>query len=301
MPMSLLFYRRPVSPEWTIAGTGAQFESDVALSDGNPGVLTSLRWLSDLTPAIIDYVAVRADWPTALQIRGAWMLGLALEGGAFPEGVKFEVRGKRTGDSGYPYTLGGNALTEVSQELPDGSIGICWLFAESLDPLIGIEIRIFNDVDGVTWADSETYVRIGEADAGEGTAVCVAPGWSRERLDQTEAERTRGSQLHEVERVNYDAVDVTLAPTSGDNAFRQGLDTGSDFQRVNVHLTKAFARAMVYVRTEDGNGTFSSTNLHATALFGRAKPQRMSHVPNSSRRRDLYVMGWRVVEVPVIV
>jgi hypothetical protein len=298
MPMSLLFYRRPTNPAWTISGTGAQFESDVRLSDGNPGVLTSFRWLSEVSPVIGNFVALRGDWAEAITVRGAWAIALSLESGAFPVGVKFEIRGKRAGDTGYPYALGGNSLTEVSREMPDGSLSICWRFDEGLDPLVGIEIRIFNDAAGATWADADTYVRIGEADAAEGVAVCVAPGWSLEQLDQTEEQRTRGSQLHEVERVNYRAVDVTLAPGTGDEAFRQGLDTGSDWQRINAYLTRAFARAMVYIRTEDSSGVFSSIDLHATALFGRARPQRIAHVTNS---RDRYTAGWRVEEVPAIV
>lgn len=298
MPMSLLFYKRPVDPVWTISGTGAQFESDVALSDGNPGVLTAFRWLSTGSPAISDYVALRADWTGAITARGAWLLALSLEGSAFPKGVKFEVRGKRAGDFSYPYDLGGNSLTEVSHELRDGSIGVGWRFDEGLTPLVGIEIRIFNDLAGATWADADTYVRIGEADAAEGVAACVAPGWGVDRRDQTEVQRTRGSQFHEVERVSFDEVEVSLAPATGDDAFRQGLDTGSDYQRINALLTRARARAMVYVLTEDSNGAFSSEDLHATMWFGRAQPQRRAHVTNS---RDRYTLGWRVLEVPAIV
>lgn len=298
MSMSLLFYRRPANPAWTLSGVGAEFESDIALSNGNPGVLTSFRWLSTLSEATTDYVALRGDWLQAIIPRGAWLLGLSLEGGAFPVGVMFEVRGKRAGDVGYPYALGGNSLTEVSRELPDGSIGIGWLFAEGLDPIIGIEIRIFNDADGATWADADTYVRIGEADAAEGVDVCVSPGWSRTRTDQTEVQRTRGSQLHEVERVNFDSVEVSFAPGTGDEAFRQGLATGEDWQRIVALVTRAGARAMVYVRTEDSAGAFSSVDLHASMLFGRAQPQRLAHAANS---RDRYTLALRVDEVPAIV
>ena len=297
MPMSLLFYRRPTSPAWTIFGTGAQFESDVRLSDGNPGVLTTFRWLSEVSPVIGNYVALRADWTPAITPRGAWMLALSLEDGAFPAGVKFEVRGKRAGDTGYPYDLGGNALTEVSREMPDGSIGICWMFDDGLDPIIGIEIRIYNDVAGATWADADTYVRVGEADVSEGIELCIAHGWSTSREVRTQSQRTLGSQLHEVERVNYRILDFALAPGTGSDARLGGLANGMDWERIAALITRSGARTMVYVRTQDTSGAFSGTELHASAIFGKATPEAIVHVQNS---RDRYTSGYRVEEVPAI-
>jgi hypothetical protein len=297
MAMSLLFYRRP-SPAWTVAGTGAQFESDVRLSDGNPGVLTTLRWLSTVSPVVGDYVAIRGDWLTAATMRGAWMLALSLEGGEFPAGVKFEVRGKRAGDVGYPYALGGNSLTEVSREMPDGSIGICWLFDDDLDPIVGIEIRIFNDANGATWADADTYVRIGEADVSEGIELCIAHGWSTSRDIRTQGQRTLGSQLHEVARVDFRVLEFALAPALDSAARLAGLANGTDWERIASLITRAGARTMVYVRTQDMAGAFSSAELHASAIFGKAKPQAIVHVQGS---RDRYTSGYRVEEVPAII
>jgi hypothetical protein len=293
---SYLFYRRPTSVVWTVSGTGAQFESDDRLSDGNPGVLTTLRWLSAGSPALGDYVALRGDWSTALQVRGAALQGLALEGGDFPAGVKFEVYGKRAGDPGYAYALGGNSLSEVSRELDDGSIGVFWLFDAGLTPLVGIEIRIFNDQAGNTWADADTYVRIGEADPFEGVPVCIAYGWRKQHEAKAEQARTLGAQLHEVDRVGWDALEFALAPAPGDVVRREGLATGEDWQRIEKVLGRAGTRAMVYVRTKDSDGVFSSEELFSTAIFGKAKPQPIVHVS-----RDYYSGGWRIEQVPPIV
>lgn len=294
--MSFLFYRRPTSPAWTIAGTGAEFVSDIRLDDGNPGVLTTFHWLSAGSPATTDYVALRADWATPIIPRGAALQGLTLEVGDWPVGTKFEVHGKRVGDSGYPYALGGNALTALSVEMENGSIAVAWLFDEDLDPIVGWEIRAFNDVDGETWADADTYGQIGEADVFEGVSVDIAIGWRTQReLTSVEA-RTLGAQLHEVDRVPYRALEFALVPTHGDQVRREGLPTGEDWERIEAMLSRGGSRAMVYVRAKDPEGTVDYDELHRTLFFGKAKPQAIVHVA-----RDYYSGGWRIEQVPPIV
>lgn len=292
----LFGFRRPTSPTWTISGTGAQFESDIRISDGNPGVLTTFRWLSAGSPAITDYVALRADWTTPVVCRGAAMLGLRLETDDFPAGCKVEIRGKRSGDSGYPYELGGNALTEVTREKADGSIHICWAFADGLDPLVGYEVRIFNDVAASTWATADTYVQVGEADIFQMADLCVAVGWRSSLEVATESSRTLDAQLHEVERTNYRAVEFGFPPTAGDDVRRQGLPNGVDWDQIEAIVARSGARVLCYVQTTDADGVTDYDYLHSTAIFGKARPAQVVHVA-----REFYTGGYRVDEVPAVV
>ncbi len=292
---SFLFYRRPTSPAWTVSGTGAAFESDVRLSDGNPGVVTSVRWLST-SVSTGQYLALRQAWSTPIIPRGGAMQGLSVEGSTFPVGTKFEVYGKRVGDVGYTYGLGGNSLTAESRELEDGSIGVFWLFDAGLDPIVEWEIRAYNDVGGVTWADADTVLRIGEADVFEGVSVCISYGWHTQLEVTAQEARTLGSQLHEVDRVPFRALEFALAPASGEVVRREGLATDEDWQRIEAILGRAGARAMVYVRTKNSAGAFDEDELYSTAIFGKARPQRIVHA-----QKDIYTGGWRIEQVPPIV
>lgn len=298
MWMSYVFYRRPANAGWTVDAAGADFVGDVLLSSGNPGEETMIRWRSDAVPDVAHYVSLRIDFPAGMVLLGAWLLGLRRGDGDFPLGVRFEVWGRRTGDPGYTYPLGGNTLSEVSRSMPDGSVGICWAFDDGLDAVVGVEIRIYNDADGVTWADADTHIRIGEGDVAEGVRICIAHGFQDGATVGATSDRTKGQQLHEVEGVDYRVLEFARVPTDGDKVYRQALPNGMDWTRINRLMTRAGARTMVYVRTQDEAGNFDSAELHSTATFGACRPDPNVHVVGT---RGMYSGGYRLDEVPVIV
>ena len=132
----------------------------------------------------------------------------------------------------------------------------------------------------------------------EGVGLCISHGWRRQRQARATSERTLGSQLHEVPRVDFNELDFALAPATGATARLGGLANGMDWQRIEAQLLRAGARAMVYVRTEDNDGVFSSDELHASAIFGKATSEAIVHVQGA---RDRYTSGYRIEEVPAIV
>lgn len=289
--MSLVGYKRQRNPTWTISGTGAQFETDVRLSDGNPAVLTTFRWLSAGSPATTDYVALRADFAQAIVPWVAMIQGLRTEAGTFPEGVLIRIFGKRSGDSGYPYDLGGNSQTARTGEFSDGDIGIVWVFDDDLDPIIGYEVRIYNDDNGSTWADDETYPQVGEVDVWQAVEASVAPGYSGSLTLTTERDRTLDSQIHEVDRIPYRECKFVLQ-SAVQAAFRGGgLTNGTDWEKVRAALARAESRALVVLYPND--------DAQRSAIFGIATADQFVHVENSGSRRMLGG-GWLVQQVPAL-
>jgi len=76
-----------------------------------------------------------------------------------PVGTVVTIKGKRSGDSNFPYLMGGNGqMTQVVQ-LDDGSRGIIWAFDAGLTPIVGYEIAMYNTA-GIT---ASQLLEIGEA------------------------------------------------------------------------------------------------------------------------------------------
>lgn len=298
----------PPAADWVVSGTGAAFVTDVLLQNGAPAEATRVRWLSSGAPAIGQYVEIQALWPVAAPIRVLALLGLQYLAGAdsplvysiaaaLPAGVKIEVRGRRVGDPAYTYALGGNALTQRTLRLPNGSAAAWFVVDADNDPLIGVAFRIYNDVNGATWADSSTFVDIGEGVINPAVEVCGRPGWSVRLVDPTQKQRTLGSQVHKVARRAYREARLQLSPATLAETRGEGLSNGQDFETIENALSGAVP-AVVVPHYLGESGTFDDLELHRTALFGVAEPEPISHVANSSARNRMYEAGWLFEEVP---
>lgn len=293
---SYALFRRKTGGTWSTPSAGAEIVSDVKLSDGNPGVETSVRWPSG-SPTTGQYLALRYDWPVATVMLGAYLLGLAFEGGpSIPAGVPVRAYGRRAGDPGYAYALGGNSATAATSEAQDGTTRALLAFDTGLTALVGIEIRIYNDDDGDTWADADTYLRIGEADVAEGVPVRIQYEWASPLIVKTRRERTMASQSHEVERVNYRALLFKLAPEDIDAVRIGGMPGGWDWERIEAILSRAGGRLMLYAEMRDYDGAFVQSRLDASAIYGEYTPDPI--VPFAL---DAQEAGGRVDEVPPLV
>jgi hypothetical protein len=303
----LIGYYGPLTTTWAIDGTGAAFMTDVLLTNGSVGESTRIRWLS-ASPDITDYVALQCTFTTPFVPRAGAMLGLEFltevsTAGDYSSpvtlgaGVKVEIRGKRSGDSGFPYSLGGNSLTQLSLVDPDGSTSVPWLFDDGLDEIIGYEIRIFNDRNGVTWADPETFVDIGEASLRACVEVCAANGWSAQRVQTTETKRTLGQQVHRVPRPSYIRATLKLAPHNLAETRGEGLSNDMDLQKVEAALDQAFPCLFIPIYTGE-DGSFSASELHRTMVFGVAETDPIAHVTNSGANHRMYTTGYVVSQIP---
>ena len=252
--MMLLAYNH-ARPTYTVTG-GSLVTDAAALSDRSPASATRITWPSgsQTTATTCTITATFAEQP----IRAVALLGTTL-----PDGLKIELRGKRTGDAGYTYDLGAASLTQTLVPRTDGGTGAVWAFPASNDPLIGVEIRLYNDVGGAVSLAASQAFDVGEIVVSDGAGFVIQADWTFGGKSPSATTRTLGSQISNVQRPGYRTLDVTPIFGDDDDARNGGLDNGADWQSLTAAL-----RADPYVLAIVSTGT--TTDIQTTSLYGIA-------------------------------
>lgn len=161
---ALIGYGRPDVDDiiWAISGTGASFDTDPAkLNSGRVAERTAVQWLSG-AQSLSSVLELQCTWSTPQPVRIIPLLDLA----GIPAGTKIVVTGKRVGDTGFPYPLGGNSATQRTVQLADGSVGMWIICAAGNTDLIGYQVAIYNDVNGTSSPfTAGQFIYPGEIDA----------------------------------------------------------------------------------------------------------------------------------------
>jgi len=263
--MAIILHSRPTGITWT----GPTFlTSSDALTDSKPARTTRIEWPveSPASPELTDTVLLQGQWPTAAVIRGACLLDLR----DLPAGVKIEVRGRRPEDGSYSYALGGNALTQRTVQRADGQVCAWWLFADDLDPIVGLEFRVFDDANGATWAGD--HFEIGEAFFAEGAEWGIRLQFGDTFDDPSIFRETLGNQQDVVARKRAIVRDFELCPVRWEDAhgvsdslvsLREDLSGGADCAIIPALREPSTGKPSV-------QGIDYGT-INATALFGKAR------------------------------
>ena len=275
-------YSRPAAPTYALAGTGAAFQTDIRLANGQPSEATVISWLTTGSPVIADYIDLRCSFATAITPGLVSLIKLSC-----PAGTKIEVTAKRPADGGYTYSLGGLSLTQRTSEAPDGRIEHLLDLAAGLDPIEGIQWRIFNDQDGSTWATASTDLSSGAADVWEAVDLDGKPGWADASTDPTTRERTLSGGIHVVPRVAFRALVVELQKGLVGKVRQNGLAQSMDWQKLRA-AAAGDSRALLIIDTED------ALAIQRTALFGMPTLKDIKHRDGS---RYVYDAQLRVDEV----
>lgn len=268
-------YAIPAGITSTVHGTGAALQTDDRLTNGQPSEVTVLSWLSDGSPSTAHYVDLRQAWPAARQIRT-----LALHGLSCGAGVLIEATGRREADAGYTYDL--DHVTQRTVALPDGRVDWIVELADSLDPLIGVQFRIYNDRSGVTWATAATDLSIGECRPWRGVTLFGEAGWRRGRRDPTEYADTLAGGEHAAQRAAWRTLQIGLVADNLADVRAGGLEDSQDWETLEA-ASKGASRCLVIVRRED------AAEIHRTALFGRPSFEPIGNVAGPVYRANLQV------------
>lgn len=169
----------------------------------------------------------------ALVPRVACILGLTV-----PIGLRVEIIGKRAADSSYTYDLGGNSQTQRVVEFADGTRGVWWLFDAGLDPIVGWQISLYNDVGGVVALDAEAQIEIGQIIVTAAADIPHELGWSYGYRSTSLRRRTLAAQLQHVSRTAYRQTRLKPVYDNEAAAHGAGLAGAEDWQR----LLARFAR-----------------------------------------------------------
>lgn len=237
-------YKRPASV-WSVAGAESPaFETDVRLDNSQPSEQTVISGIASSSPAIEDYFDLMADWavPQAIGVVGILNLSCA-------PGVRVVVTGRRLGDAGYTRDLGGNSDIRTAQ-LGDGRVQAIIVPTATEDDYIGLQVRIYNDAGGVTWADDTTDLLIGEVAIYAATKLCARPARSRGRTQRSQRERASNGAAHVYPRGEYRTESLSVLGTVAD-AYKGALPGGVDFARLQAMQDAYRYRALVIPRGEN--------------------------------------------------
>lgn len=184
-----------------------------------------------------------------------------------PAGTKLEIRGRRQSDPTPVYALGGNALTQRTVALPDGSVAAWFVFDAANTPLIGLEIRIYNDVSGGTVFTAASTVDVGEIAILQAVDVLLDRGWRRVPIDPTVRSRTIGGQLASVARRHYRRYTVELLADEVARVRDSALANSMDWEKLEAALV-GDQRCAALLRWRDSAGAIDADELHRTAVYG---------------------------------
>ncbi|MEW5833661.1 MAG: hypothetical protein AB1832_01235 [Pseudomonadota bacterium] len=280
----LISYTRPNPIAWSLIGAGAAFVTDDAggaLTNGRPAEATRLQWLTgaQTTGSIFT---LRGTWGTAVVPRVVGLVGLTL-----PAGTLITLAFRRPADAGYTYLA--DVPSQRVTQLPDGSRCAWFVLDAGLDPVIGVEYRIANDVDGAASIAADSTFDIGEAWVGPAVDIPHESGWGRGLTDPTTLRRSKGSQLFGREQRAWRTLQVRFTVTTVDEVAGGALANGEDWELVEAQL-RAGASCVAIPRWSG----ITADYLQRNALFAAATQQ--GAVQNSAGA--LYGRDYTFEEIP---
>lgn len=251
------------SGSWLVADAGA------ALYDGKPTRKAGISWPAG-TPAITQYVGITLGFATATRLRVLAALGLSV-----PAGTRIEFYGPAA------QGLGGNTAGDRARVMADGTIGLFCVADDTGIEDSSLQVRIYNDCNGATWATGGTALYIGELFAGDGHTIGLADGWAVSTVDPSESYRTRGSQLNTVRRSAYRQLNAQLGGMSLARARAGGLEHGLDLDRITSAL-RGGARCIAIPHYRDlTTKALDASVANRSALYGYAA--QLPDIANISR------------------
>lgn len=263
-------HTRPASV-WSVAGANSPaFETDVRLDNSQPSEQTAISGIASSSPTIGEYFDLIADWSVPQAIGVVGILNLSC-----PPGVRIVVTGRRLGDAGYTRDLGGNSDTTTAQ-LADGRVQAIIVPTSTEDDYIGLQLRIYNDAGGVTWADDETDLFVGEI--GIFSALTIRKLDARRETGRTARrlkERAVSGAVHLARRGEYRSLSLTIHGTVAE-AYTRGLD-GLDWDTLRAMQDSHLYRALVIPRIHGEGGSVDYELCNRTALFSVVEWGDTSH------------------------
>lgn len=272
----ILFYdeseRTDVST-WALdqSGTGAVFDSPAAaLVSGRPADQTAILWTHESgSVATTNFVSIQRVWTNARPIRGVEIRGVSL-----PAGTVVEVLGQRSSDSGtFPYSLGGNSSSAIVQfdDLSNGLIIVC---DNGLDPIIGIELKIFNDCNGSTFLANDDFIYIGSFtcyqgwEPPQGVQFDWVPGIGGLPTDQ----QTANNQNRPIPNGQpYRTLSVTFEDQEYAGVYGDPADpTALTYNKIVKYMTSNYVGFVV--RYLDDNGDIYPMAIQNLSIFGTCLP-----------------------------
>lgn len=262
-----LGFNRPKGGTFTVSGTGAAITSPTAqLNDGRPDTPTSFTWNTG-TQNTSTVFRLRYEWA------GAIVPGLVgLSGLSLPAGTKIQCAFRRSSDTEgtYPYTPTMLASMQRAFAGIHGGRTAWLLVAAGASPVVGCEIQIYNDVNGVASIAAAAPFTIGEAVIAQGMQVLTEPKWSLQ-WSQPPQPNMGGSEQGFSGYVPPPWRTFTCKLPVDDQGQYIGNTTAGKYDYEQIVAAVDRMQSCVFIpRYLDQNGAYDAQAAHRTAILGVA-------------------------------
>jgi hypothetical protein len=301
---ALLGYGAPDSPTWEISGGDAAFDTDpAALNNGKVADRTSVKWPSG-GQTTSTAVELKMYWGVEQPVRIIPIVGLkGGPGGAtgIPVGTKIIVTGQRLSDSDsaggtYPYSLGGNSTTRTVL-LPNGDIGAWIVLPTTNTDLVGIQVKIFNDVNGVTSFLADQFIYPGEIDAFQGFAFDIKDGQLQAGYDGLPTLlHTVNNQPVAFPAEPFRTNGIQVIPLPRATSFGTSSSAVPSYEQLIGTLMKGGQSIAFIPSWDNGTGVLDTWMVHQTAIFGVPTPSGLGRP--QSMGDNYFVSKFGITESP---
>lgn len=269
----IIAHSRPIGIVWTVSGSGASIDSPTEqLDDGRPDSVTAFTW-RDGTQNTSTQWKLRAEWEASNEAIVPGLVGLSNID--LPVGTKVVVAFRRASDTvgTYPYSPTGYVSFQRIVEGPSGERTVWLAFQPGASPVVGCEISIFNDVNGVASIIASAEFTIGEAFIGAMEEVCPALQPTEDAVDPTVTSFTWNNQPYPLPGVPYRTLQLNLRTA---NELTWINSYKSLMAKINRGQSCAYALTF-----RDRAGNFDPVRLHANMMIGIAtKTASHRHIAN---------------------
>lgn len=265
-------HTQPAGVSFSLSGSvspGPAFETDVRLANAQPSEQTAISGAGSSSPDVSEYVEIIADWQAPQAIGAIMLLNLSC-----PAGTRIEVYGRRLADADYTRPMGGNSIGNAVT-LPDGRTQRLIVTSATDTDYIGLSVLIYNDANGVPWADDTTDLLIGEIAIHATTKLCDSPRRTSDRSQRRVTERAANAALHIAPRGEYRSMSVNIHGTITE-AYNSGLPGGLDLDKLRAMQDGKRYRASIFTRGIGEDGALDDDLIQRTAIFSYVKWGKVS-------------------------
>lgn len=253
----IIGHSHPQDITWTLSGTGAAFVSPVQLGE-RPDRVTAIRWLSG-TQTTASVLRLRADWDEPMVPGLVYLANTDL-----PVGTRVEVAFKRPlNPLSYNYSAQAYNASQRITEGPRGERTCAILLQPGAHPVIGCEIRIYNDVGGSPTIPASEIFTLGAAMICQAAEVQAAAGIEFDFEDPTTTTLSATRGAYSVPGIPYRTFRFALCTTDQAAWFGAYAPLIGKIDR---------GQPAVYIaRYRKPDRSFDAELLHGYAMIGRAR------------------------------
>lgn len=254
------------TPTWAVSSSSlsgaAILSPSSALSDRRPDTPTRMQWMMG-TPVSTHKFYLRAEFLPAFVPGLIGVLNPSL-----PADLLVTAAFRRSSDTPgtYPYTP--TMYQPGGQRIVEGPRGekTCWLMvAPGADPVVGVQIEFWNNVDGHVAVASEAKFTVGEVVICPTMDVEIDRRWTLTTIDPTTTQYDPWRQPVVQPGTPYRRLTFQLPPEDIDDVFGSATDAR---ERLLAKIDRG--QSCVYIPRTEVDGVFNTAMMHRTAMLGVA-------------------------------